>query len=680
MLAHLRKWHAAALFFASLNTVTQAAFAQAPAEQAGASMTICGRAVAPSLRAEFDREAIPLLVGSKGTPLLIDRRGDGRKALVVIAEAPPMLLISEYDAQARTVAQEQVHLKSDNLVPQPFAGDFDGDGCEDVALLDVQQREVSVSWSDCQRLGSPQPWITKLEPGEVLVGDLNGDGRRDLLVAASEAREVAYLSNGRAGVAAQPWSLDRAPGVWRGRVLADRNNDSTDDLLLVDREGKLLSAYSNATNAFVGAEQFIPPRNNSMQLDALYLGDFDGDGSRDFLVRDGLSDSLCLLRPGPGDPHLCPMISFFGGTPWTHAVVGDFDGNGMEELLVYRWRARAWTRYRWRSNMGEEDLIELTLPQELDVASATMLAGDIDGDGLDDLVFGDSARGGWSFVRSKLSVPWAGGKIALRSGAQVTTAADGRFCVSSTATGEEAIVPPLPKAAEPWIRIVRFIAGKTRRNQNFLIHGVQPVEGPQLCVGVSEGSWGRNVRCPEGYGFFGLDDGRYPQHSPGYGPCCPLPSSDILRGEVFAAEQECPEASIAIGWTTECKDCVFKILCRRINDQRYLLGPESEGAYWGFGFTRWEESLFVPKMLLPPTLRHAIGRNGFASWDVDGCVGFPVGSLLTGRPGGYCSGTRFRQLQYRGGPGDPPAGTPVKMLPDCLEIDTIFRAGARCRK
>ena len=32
----------------------------------------------------------------------------------------------------------------------------------------------------------------------------------------------------------------------------------------------------------------------------------------------------------------------------------------------------------------------------------------------------------------------------------------------------------------------------------------------------------------------------------------------------------------------------------------------------------------------------------------------------------------FRELRYKGIAGDPPAGTPVKMYPDCTRIANVF--------
>ena len=83
---------------------------------------------------------------------------------------------------------------------------------------------------------------------------------------------------------------------------------------------------------------------------------------------------------------------------------------------------------------------------------------------------------------------------------------------------------------------------------------------------------------------------------------------------------------------------------------------------------------------IPIALRYGIGRMGFNEWDRDGCVGFPYGSLLVAKSAKGCGKIQFTELEFTGLPGDSPAGTPVKMFPDCSGVDNPFSPFASCVK
>lgn len=164
--------------------------------------------------------------------------------------------------------------------------------------------------------------------------------------------------------------------------------------------------------------------------------------------------------------------------------------------------------------------------------------------------------------------------------------------------------------------------------------------------------------------------------------CCPLPGEDILAEKQVRAEGSCPEGMIAIGSVRRDEkdfNSTRDLICSPVSE-RYQLGPETGGFYVGQGFSARAHKDRLRLGQVPAAIRSATNRLEFAYWYGDGCIGVPFGSLFTGRldEGRGCSRTRFRQLQYRGLPGDPPQGTPVRMFPDCAAIDNIFRPDARC--
>ena len=238
-----------------------------------------------------------------------------------------------------------------------------------------------------------------------------------------------------------------------------------------------------------------------------------------------------------------------------------------------------------------------------------------------------------------------------------------------------------------------------------------PPIAPRLCTGYREdtGTWGRITgdgfsfsNCPPGTALFAVEDTGEGLSSAVTGPagvklegdCCPLPAPDILTDRETFAISECPEGSIATGsspfpriytCTTQAAcDAVVQsqqhyIRCTGINLDRYQLGPTGAGRYWGFGFShRKDEAVVTSRARIPAAIRYGIGRLFTKRWDVDGCIGYPWGSLLTKKTNGSCDGFFFRELQFRGLEGDPPSGTPVPMYPQCEGIKGQNTANPIC--
>ena len=190
--------------------------------------------------------------------------------------------------------------------------------------------------------------------------------------------------------------------------------------------------------------------------------------------------------------------------------------------------------------------------------------------------------------------------------------------------------------------------------------------------------WGYEYnQCPVGYAAYGVDD---PAGIQGPGKvikatlvCCPLPKKDILTEQHVFVTEECPENHVATGSKVPVpgRETTKYLRCTKINTARYQLGTTLPSKYWGRGHAGWHGSQKVRRELIPAGLRHAMGRQAIDKWDIDGCVGYPWGSLFVKKSSKYCAGLYFKQLQYVGLDTDPAKGTPVKMFPDCRKLENI---------
>ena len=242
-------------------------------------------------------------------------------------------------------------------------GDVNGDAIPDLAigspvLLHAWGQMAAFSGANGAVL-----WTTQ-EPGPrqaiasfglfiATIGDVNGDGRKDLVVAApffdidpdpslSVLAGKAFVLSGSTGtilrdhVSATP--VDN--GYYGGKVgaIGDQNGDGIGDYLIGDRAGSVIDLRSGATGAVLHAVPSPADESGSGAFTFARAGDRDGDGKEDFWVGAGLAGSASLLNSAgtvlkqvldPGAP--APGSDGFGSQL---GATGDLNGDGKPELLI----------------------------------------------------------------------------------------------------------------------------------------------------------------------------------------------------------------------------------------------------------------------------------------------------------------------------------------------------------
>jgi hypothetical protein len=130
----------------------------------------------------------------------------------------------------------------------------------------------------------------------VAVADLDGDGRRDLIVA--ESTLTVYLQNGAGSFRpAQSFPVGSMPSAV---AVADVNGDGRPDLLVTESDGTVSVLLANGTGSFTPATTTsgVELRNTP------YLADLNGDGIPDSVVLD--RSGAIRFRRGLPDGELAP--------------------------------------------------------------------------------------------------------------------------------------------------------------------------------------------------------------------------------------------------------------------------------------------------------------------------------------------------------------------------------------
>jgi hypothetical protein len=280
-------------------------------------------------------------------------------------------------------------------------GDLNGDGIPDLAVANDYYGTVSVLLG--QGDGTflyPQTFPAGINPTSVAVADFNGDGIPDLAVAGFAGTVSVLLGQGDGtflpaqSYAAWPHATRVAVGDFNGDGFPDLAvaswgtepffTDGTVSILLGKGDGTFLPAVSYATGT---------------QANSVAVGDFNGDGKLDLAVANygdyyGNGSGVTVLL-GKGDSTFLPAQTFPAGNTPCSVAVGDFNGDGKQDLAVANLGDPFGNGIGVSALLGKGDgtfLYPQTFPAGINPTSVAV--GDFNGDGILDLAVADTGFSG----------------------------------------------------------------------------------------------------------------------------------------------------------------------------------------------------------------------------------------------------------------------------------------------
>ena len=389
-----------------------------------------------------------------------DVTGDGRADLVVTAASLPNFYVLRNNGSGGflpPLAYAHPASASGSYPVSVVVTDLDGDGANEVVLANAD--EAPDGRLNIYRLGGGGALVLSRQipiyssTTALLVGDVGGDGDKDLILGHWSYGQVTVMGDAAPGLETQRryelpgfgndlMNQIRTGGT-NGLALADLNSDGCNDLVSATFLGLIILYGCRPYASTVPVSDFDADGVSDLywwqsaggfrmvwpwaSLQAYYacplpcpsyaaqfpfvdqaVGDFDGDGSSDVFFR----------NPQTGENHIVAkaLYDYDAGAvsdpDWNVVGAGDFDGDDRSDLL---WRnGKTGQTIIWPAGLYDAGFWEQTVS---DMGWKVAAIGDFDGDGRSDLF--------WRHATTGQNYMWLQGRSALAY--EVVTVGDTRW-------------------------------------------------------------------------------------------------------------------------------------------------------------------------------------------------------------------------------------------------------------
>jgi hypothetical protein len=274
-------------------------------------------------------------------------------------------------------------------------GDMDGDGKPDIVVSSVLSPRLYVflntSVAGTISFAAPAIFDQGLYCQGLTVGDLNGDGKPEIVVTnVADGNISVYANNSTIGNLAFAARMNLTPSsgdVAYAPVIADIDGDGMPDIATADYGGSNISIFHN-TGTPGAALSFAPYMDFSVGAtpESIAVGDLDGDGKPDLVTGNYGGNTISVLHntSTSGSVSFATSVPMSAGSNPQAVAISDLDGDGKPDVVAANFADNDISVYHNNSTSGTIALAaQVTYPT--DYAPFSIAAVDMDGDGFPDL-------------------------------------------------------------------------------------------------------------------------------------------------------------------------------------------------------------------------------------------------------------------------------------------------------
>ena len=367
--------------------------------------------------ANYYKPKIDFTSGSNPFSVAIsDLDGDGKSDLVLANQIDNTISVLRNISTSGSITPTSFAAKVDFATGvNPFRiaiGDVDGDGKPDLVVTNGGSNTISVLRNTsttgsitATSFGPKIDFVVGTSPFTVTIGDVDGDGKPELIAAGTNATFVSVFQNtstpGNITASSFAPKVDFATGSAPYSVaIRDVDGDGKPELVLAKLTTSVGVMRNTSTPGSINASSFaaIVDFTTGSGSISIAIGDVDGDGKPDLaLANGGGSNTISVLRntSTTGSINVSSFalkVDFVTGS-WPYSVaIGDMDGDGKADLVVANDQSNTVSILRNSSASGSitTSSFETKVDYGTGNSPRAVAIGDMDGDGIPEITIANN--------------------------------------------------------------------------------------------------------------------------------------------------------------------------------------------------------------------------------------------------------------------------------------------------
>ena len=289
-------------------------------------------------------------------------------------------------------------------------GDFNADGKADLAIANSGSNSLSVllnttpAGATVPSYAAQSTFATGATPSSLSTADVNGDGKPDLIVVNYGANSVGVLLNTTAAGATTPSFAPQttfaAGSGARALSVGDVNGDGKPDIVVVNEFSNSVSVLLNTTAALATTPSYAPQTTFPTGLGpvSVAMGDVNGDGKPDLGIANYYSSTVSVLMNTTAafaaTPSFGPANEFAAGIVLSSLSMADFNGDGKAEIVTVNPASNSvGVLVNTTATLATTPSYALEIPFYAGPGPAALSIGDLNSDGKPDLAVANYGSG-----------------------------------------------------------------------------------------------------------------------------------------------------------------------------------------------------------------------------------------------------------------------------------------------